>query len=139
MAPKFNRREMLSASVLAGSAVALNSAQARSISGEVPWQEGQANKPDIAQPGTYIFLTAPEAEWLDAALSRLIPKDELGPGAKEAGVTFFLDRQLAGPLWPGVALVHAGAVEKGRGDARLSKPHDAGRTLSRRHQGDRCA
>lgn len=96
MAPTINRRQILSAGVVAGSAVALNAAQARSISGEVPWQEGQANKPDIAQPGTYIFLTAPEAEWLDAAVSRLIPKDELGPGAKEAGVTFFLDRQLAG-------------------------------------------
>jgi len=98
MAPPINRRQILSAGVLAGSAVALNSAQARSISGEVPWQEGQANKPDIARTGTYEYLTGPEVEWLDAALSRLIPKDELGPGAKEAGVTFFLDRQLTGPF-----------------------------------------
>src|SRR5665213_1961307 len=57
---KFNRREMLSASVLAGSAVALNSAQARSISGEVPWPEGQANKPENARPGTYEFHNAKE-------------------------------------------------------------------------------
>lgn len=99
-APNFNRRQMLTAGVLVGSAAALDvsdRAQARSISGQVPWQEGQANKPDIAKPGTYLFLTAAEAAFLDAALSRLIPKDELGPGAKEAGVTFFLDRQLAGP------------------------------------------
>lgn len=96
-APTFNRRQMLTAGVVAGSAAAIDTAHARSISGEVPWQEGQANKPDIAQPGTYEFLTAAEAAFLDAALSRMIPKDDLGPGAKEAGVTFFLDRQLGGP------------------------------------------
>ena len=29
-------------------------------------------------------------------MSRLIPADELGPGAKEAGVAFFIDQQMAG-------------------------------------------
>ena len=33
---------------------------------------------------------------MDAVVSRLIPKDELGPGARELGVTVFIDRQLAG-------------------------------------------
>jgi gluconate 2-dehydrogenase gamma chain len=33
--------------------------------------------------------------FLDAAVARLIPADELGPGAKEAAVTLFIDRQLA--------------------------------------------
>src|SRR2546421_3553800 len=28
--------------------------------------------------------------------ARLIPADELGPGAKEAGVAYFIDRQLVG-------------------------------------------
>ncbi len=40
------------------------------------------------------YLTQPEVRFLDAAVSRLIPADELGPGAKEAGVTVFIDRQL---------------------------------------------
>ena len=40
------------------------------------------------------YLTAPEVRFLDAAVSRLIPADDLGPGAKEAGVTVFIDRQL---------------------------------------------
>src|ERR1700682_2199674 len=44
----------------------------------------------------YEYLTAPEVRFLDAALSRLIPADELGPGAREANVTSFIDRQLAG-------------------------------------------
>ena len=49
-----------------------------------------------AAPGP-AYLTADESAFLDAALSRLIPNDDLGPGAKEAGVTHFIDRQLGGP------------------------------------------
>jgi gluconate 2-dehydrogenase gamma chain len=49
-----------------------------------------------AAPGPS-YLTADEAAFIDAAVSRLIPNDELGPGAKEAGVTHFIDRQLGGP------------------------------------------
>jgi len=45
---------------------------------------------------TFSYFTAPEISFIDAAVSRLIPADELGPGAKEAGVTFFIDQQLAG-------------------------------------------
>jgi len=43
----------------------------------------------------YFFLTRPEARFLDAAVEHLIPTDELGPGARDAGVTCFIDRQLA--------------------------------------------
>ncbi len=49
-----------------------------------------------AQARAYMFLTQPEVAFLDAAVARLIPKDELGPGAKEAGVTYFIDQQLFG-------------------------------------------
>ncbi|MCG3770364.1 MAG: Gluconate 2-dehydrogenase subunit 3 [Nitrosomonadaceae bacterium] len=42
----------------------------------------------------YGYLTAPEVHFLDAAVARLIPADELGPGAREAGVTYFIDQQL---------------------------------------------
>ncbi len=47
---------------------------------------------------SYIYFTTAEAAFVDAALQRLIPSDELGPGAVEAGVTTFIDRQLAGPF-----------------------------------------
>jgi gluconate 2-dehydrogenase gamma chain len=46
----------------------------------------------------YGYLTQPEVRFLDAAVERLIPTDELGPGAREAGVTCFIDRQL-GSAW----------------------------------------
>jgi gluconate 2-dehydrogenase gamma chain len=42
----------------------------------------------------YGYLTQPEVRFLDAAVARLIPADDLGPGAKEAGVTYFIDQQL---------------------------------------------
>ena len=45
---------------------------------------------------TFSYFTAAEITFIDAAVSRLIPSDELGPDAKEAGVTFFIDQQLAG-------------------------------------------
>src|SRR5437773_11532616 len=49
-----------------------------------------------AQSRPYMFLSQSEVAFLDAAVSHLIPKDELGPGAKEAGVTYFIDQQLFG-------------------------------------------
>jgi len=46
----------------------------------------------------YAYLTGAEVRFLDAAVERLIPTDELGPGAKDAGVTCYIDRQLSG-VW----------------------------------------
>lgn len=43
------------------------------------------------------FLTEEEAMDVGAATSRIFPRDESGPGAQEAGVVIFIDRQLAGP------------------------------------------
>jgi len=51
------------------------------------------------QPGDRLeSLTQPEAQLLDAVVGRLIPSDALGPGAKEAGVTIYIDRALVGAL-----------------------------------------
>lgn len=43
----------------------------------------------------FLLLTATEIQFLDAAVERLIPEDELGPGARDADVTVYIDRQLA--------------------------------------------
>jgi len=43
------------------------------------------------------FFTTLEAKIVEAATSRIFPSDESGPGARDAGVTLLLDRQLAGP------------------------------------------
>ncbi len=49
-------------------------------------------------PQRYIFFAPAEASFVNAAVARLIPADALGPGAPEAGVPVFIDRQLAGPF-----------------------------------------
>lgn len=95
-----SRRDMLSTSALAGSLLALHGlapAQARSISGDVPWSAHTAAAPEGAVPGDFRFFTKDEVAFVEAAMSRLIPQDDLGPGAREAGGAVFLDRQLAGP------------------------------------------
>ena len=43
------------------------------------------------------FFTESEAAVVAAAAARIFPSDDAGPGAKEAGVVIFIDRQLAGP------------------------------------------
>ncbi|WP_333680921.1 gluconate 2-dehydrogenase subunit 3 family protein [Dyella sp.] len=42
------------------------------------------------------YFTSSEMRFVRAAVSRLIPADDLGPGALEAGVPEFIDSQLAG-------------------------------------------
>jgi len=55
----------------------------------------QAQTGDIRVP--LKFLTNAEASVVQAACERIFPSDESGPGAKEAGVVIYIDRQLAGP------------------------------------------
>lgn len=43
------------------------------------------------------FFSAEEARTITAACERIFPSDATGPGATEAGVVIFIDRQLAGP------------------------------------------
>src|SRR3954453_22518586 len=91
-----SRRRLLSAGVVVGSSAALVPAEAKSIKGEMPWAPGVANAPEAVSRGGYTFFSSDEASFVEAAVARLIPSDDLGPGAKEAGVPIFIDRQLAG-------------------------------------------
>ena len=43
------------------------------------------------------FFTQDEAMIVAAVSSRIFPSDDSGPGAREAGVVVYIDRQLAGP------------------------------------------
>lgn len=43
------------------------------------------------------FFSQAEAMVVAAAAARIFPSDEAGPGAREAGVAVYIDRQLAGP------------------------------------------
>jgi gluconate 2-dehydrogenase gamma chain len=48
-----------------------------------------------SQSQGYVFFTPFQADIVNAAAGRIIPADGNGPGAIEAGVVFFIDRQLA--------------------------------------------
>jgi gluconate 2-dehydrogenase gamma chain len=71
--------------------------RARTISGALPWSPHEASPPTPVRPGPWQFFTADEAAIIEAAVDRLIPPDERGPGGKDAGCAVFIDRQLAGP------------------------------------------
>ncbi len=88
------RRALLSATALFA---LMGTSAARIVTDVLPWVPNEAYPPTPAGAGPLRFLTAEEAATLDAILARLIPADDLGPGAKETGGTLFIDRQIAGP------------------------------------------
>jgi gluconate 2-dehydrogenase gamma chain len=94
---KLSRRGLLAVAA----SVPLAPATAATIRGDMPWREGAADAP--ASPGGrgYIFFTGAEAAFIEAVVGRLIPRDDLGAGAVEAGVPTFIDRQLAGEFGRG--------------------------------------
>src|SRR5712671_385272 len=61
----------------------------------------------------YLFFNTAEAAFIEAAVARLIPKDETGPGALEAGVPEYIDRQLAGAWGAGERLYRSGPWRPG--------------------------
>jgi len=91
-----SRRVLLTSAtafLFSGTAVA----RARILNGGMPWEAGTATPPVPVRPGPWMFFTSDEAALIEAAVDRLIPADERGPGGKEAGCAVFIDRQLAGP------------------------------------------
>jgi len=80
--------KLLSAAVaaLAGSEV--------SAAAAAPYRLGTLKK-------AYTFFNPAESEFIEAAVARLIPADQLGPGALEADVPYFIDQQLGGEYGAG--------------------------------------
>jgi gluconate 2-dehydrogenase gamma chain len=77
--------------------------------------EASAARRDFTAPDEALaFFTRDEARTVEAAMARIFPDDELGPGAIEAGAIFYLDRALAGaeqhnqiPYRSGIAALNA--------------------------------
>ena len=61
----------------------------------------------------YLFFDSEEALFIEAACDRLIPADELGPGALGAGVPNYLDKQLGGAWGAGERLYRSGPWQSG--------------------------
>jgi gluconate 2-dehydrogenase gamma chain len=77
--------------------------------------EGAARPAAAAAPAPPArrFFTPAETRFVDAAVARLIPNDELGPGALEAGVPGYLDLQLGGAWGAGERLYRSGPFREG--------------------------
>ena len=80
-----SRREMLKRTVVAGAAASLPAAPAPAAALQPPAR-------------SFETLTSGEGATLEAVVARLIPADERGPGALEAGAATYVDRALAGSL-----------------------------------------
>lgn len=61
----------------------------------------------------FTWATEAERAFLEAAVDRLIPSDDLGPGAREAGVAFFIDQQMGGPFGRGETWYMPGPWKEG--------------------------
>jgi gluconate 2-dehydrogenase gamma chain len=90
-------RRLLLTSAAAFFFVGTTLTRARTLAGSLPWEAGTATPPVVVRPGPWMFFTADEAAMIEAAVDRLIPPDNRGPGGKDAGCAVFIDRQLAGP------------------------------------------
>ncbi len=90
MDPSTGRRRFLKSVTVLGAAGLPAAAPAVAHSAESHAHQGSP------KAEKYMFLSAAEVAFIDAAVARLIPADELGPGAREAGVTYFIDQQLFG-------------------------------------------
>jgi len=110
-----SRRRMLAAGALLGS-LPVSSASAEVLHGEAPWTGGAAAPAAAVKDAggeAYVFFTPAEAAFIEGAAGRLIPKDDLGPGAVEAGVPRFIDLQLAGEFGQGTRWYMQGPWAKG--------------------------
>ncbi|MEX2584205.1 MAG: gluconate 2-dehydrogenase subunit 3 family protein [Gemmatimonadota bacterium] len=101
--PVISRRDLLKGVGAAGAAAILPpaiskaSAQAPGVPA-VPAPAARASLASVPRSRRLENLTADEADVIEAIMARLIPSDEMGPGAVEAGALNFLDRALGGFL-----------------------------------------
>jgi gluconate 2-dehydrogenase gamma chain len=106
---KVTRRSFVTAVGAAIPAAALMQTPAESAA--APAKSGQAEAPRVKP--TYLFFNADEVLFIEAACERLIPADELGPGALGAGVPNYLDKQLGGAWGAGERLYRSGPWQPG--------------------------
>ncbi|MFK3816039.1 gluconate 2-dehydrogenase subunit 3 family protein [Pseudomonas sp. NPDC089407] len=66
-----------------------------------------------AKGGGLTYLTDAEAREVAALFDRLIPEDELGMSASQAGCVIFIDRQLSGPYGQAASTYRLGPYSQG--------------------------
>jgi gluconate 2-dehydrogenase gamma chain len=109
----FSRRTFIKAASAAAAALKAPDAAAAAKSPHAQPDAATRSKTASPAPGRYGFLNAHEASFIEAAVARLIPNDELGPGAVEAGVPSYIDKQLGGAWGAGERLYRSGPWQSG--------------------------
>lgn len=108
-----NRREALfSLGALAASVAVVPSLRAAELKGvphETALSEDHLPKPAV-RVGGFLVLDERERKTLCAVYDRLLPADEYGPSATQAGCLEFIDSQLAGDYGSGKALYLEGPI-----------------------------
>lgn len=139
MAP-LSRRSFFKIAGLTAVVVAVNTLASRGVQASKPslnWvAAGIRRQPRVQQrtpwqrvSGTaghderYLFFDPDDAAFMEAAVERLIPADEHGPGALQAGVPIFIDRQLAGAWGAGERLHRSGPWQPGSPVKGYQLPH----------------
>jgi len=87
--------------------------QARTYTGGTVWTSPLLARPQAVAAGSRVFFTQAEAGLLRAIHNRLIPADELGMSAVDAGCVTFVDHQLAGPYGRAATSYKLGPYRKG--------------------------
>jgi gluconate 2-dehydrogenase gamma chain len=105
--PKISRRGFVQSLGAASLAPATLLATAPALAADPAKAPADGDKPH------YLFFNADEAGFIEAACERLIPHDEVGPGALDAGVPNYLDKQLGGSWGAGERLYRSGPWQSG--------------------------
>ena len=106
------RRGLLGALTAALPAAAAGRAAAQAPAA-APSAPASPPTPPVAPHAAWLFFNAAEARLVEAMVARLVPADALGPGAKEAGVAAYIDRQLAGAWGAGNNFYAKGPFREG--------------------------
>jgi gluconate 2-dehydrogenase gamma chain len=107
---KISRRSFFRAAGAAAAAAAVQAQALAKGTETAPEDHAAAAPPHHA---AYTFFNPEEAAFIEAAVERLIPKDENGPGALEAGVPLYIDKQLGAAWGAGERLYRSGPWQQG--------------------------
>jgi gluconate 2-dehydrogenase gamma chain len=104
---KLSRRELIKGTGLAGVAAVTGAAGSALAQQRGAAARGDPNGAERAAETTtdvMTYFTADEARFVAAAVDRLIPADDEAGGAEEAGVAYYIDRQLSSAYGAGAKL-----------------------------------
>lgn len=120
--PQVGRREFLSGVGVAAAAALAPVAPAQAQVAQPPVIQAAAPAPAAKLPDGYIFLHPQEAQFVEAVVDHMIPKDELTPSGTDMGIATFIDRALAGSWGKGDRLFQQGPWGKGTANQGYQLP-----------------